>query len=91
MNALISNLVNGTVVTTLVLYYAVPLMYVVGLLLSFCICSEATENFVAGMAFVRVQTTNIVGFVFCLKMCKPDAADHIAADPVNSTHVAPAE
>lgn len=91
IKGLVKNLVNGTVGVTIAVYYVLPAIYVMGMFLSFCMCPESTENFVSGMAIVKHQTVNIVGFIFCLKMCRPDAADHIAADPVNSTHVAPAD
>lgn len=77
--------VNGTIFTTFVLYYILPLTYGMFLMLSFMICTSSTENFVVSMNTVRVQTVNMVGFVFCLKMCKPDAADHIASERNDNT------
>jgi hypothetical protein len=91
LQSTIQPLVSGAIYVTFVLYYILPLVYTMGLLLSFCMCAESAENWVVSMAHVKVQTRNIVLFIFCLKMCRADAADAIASDSSgdNTTSVHP--
>jgi ACR3 family arsenite efflux pump ArsB len=91
LQSTIQPLVNGAIFTTFVLYYIIPLVYVMGLLISFMMCAESTENWVLSDPMRKIQTRNIIGFIFCLKMCRADAADAISSDGAGNTVVVPAD